>query len=84
MLFVELMTFSLICLKLCDLPVNSEPAFMAELLKHFVACYPFQNPNLIPSMENQMEEGGQPAHLFSSLIISSITAPLLVAVFLIL
>lgn len=45
---------------------------------------PFHSPNLMPSVENQTEEGGQPAHLFSGLIMSSITAPLLVAVFLIL
>lgn len=82
-MFVELMTFSLVCLKLYDLPVNYEPAFMAELLKHFVACMdPFHSPNLIPSMKNQTEEGVQPAHLFPGLIMSSITAPLLVAVFL--
>lgn len=85
MLFVELMTFSLVCLKLYDLPVNCEPAFTAELLKHFVACMdPFHSPNLIPSMENQTEESGQPARLFSGLIMSSVTAPLLVTVFLIL
>lgn len=35
-------------------------------------------------MENQTEEGGQPACLFSGLIMSSIAAPLLVAIFLIL
>lgn len=75
MLFVDLMTFCLICLKLYDLPVNSEPAFMAELLKHFVACMdPFQSPNLIPSMENQTEEGGQPACFNNELNNSSITS----------
>lgn len=85
MLFVELMTFSLVCLKLYVLPVNCEPAFTTGLLKHFVACMdPFHSPSLIPSLENQIEEGVQPAHLFSDLIMSSITAPLLVAVFLLL
>lgn len=85
MLFVELMTFFLVCLKLDDFPVNCEPAFTAELLKHFVGCMdPFHSPKPKPSMENQTEEGGQPARLFSGLIMSSITAPLLVAVFLIL
>lgn len=45
MLFVELITFFLVCLKLYDLSMNCEPAFMAELLKHFVACMePFPQP----------------------------------------
>lgn len=54
-----MMSCSLVCLKLYDLPVNCEPAFTAELLKHFAACMdPSHSPNLIPSVEKQGEEGG--------------------------